>query len=176
MQFLALSGSLRAVSSNTEVLLACASLAPYDVVISLFRGVAEIPHFNPDLEEVSVPPAAVVLREAVERCDALVISCPEYAHGVPGAFKNALDWIVGVGLGRRPVALLNTSPSARHAHAALLEVLATMDGVPVEAACIRLPLPGRLDAAAITRDPNLVAPLRASLSALAAAVRASVGA
>lgn len=171
MQFLALSGSLRAHSSNTEVLLACASLAPPEVVVALFHGIAEIPHFNPDLEEVAAPPAAAALREAVERSDALVISCPEYAHGVPGAFKNALDWLVGVGLGRRPVALLNTSPSARHAHAALLEILATMDGVPIEEACVRVP-PGRLDAAAIVRDPDLAASLRASLSALAAAVRA----
>src|SRR5690606_40201435 len=94
MKILAISGSLRATSSNTHVLLALARLAPDDVEVSLCRSVADLPHFNPDVEGAADLPAAVLaLRADLAAADALAISCPEYAHGIPGSFKNALDWL-----------------------------------------------------------------------------------
>ena len=67
----------------------------------------------------TTPPAAVIgFRAALEACDAILISSPEYAHGVSGVLKNALDWVVGSGeLIDKPIALINASARATHAHA-----------------------------------------------------------
>lgn len=107
----------------------------------LFLGLDGLPHFNPDIEAQSTPASVQQLHRALERSEALVISCPEYAHGLPGTFKNALDWLVGVGLDQRPVAIINTSPRASHAPIQLREVLKTMDGEILEEACFTLILP-----------------------------------
>src|SRR5690349_3915443 len=96
IQILAISGSLRAASSNTTVLRALAALALAGVAITLYDRLGELPYFNPDLDrEGDTPPAVVAdLRARIARADALLISSPEYAHGVPGVLKNALDWLV----------------------------------------------------------------------------------
>src|SRR4030095_1463124 len=91
-----ISASLRSRPTNTEVLRAAALLAPPSVQVTLFAGLAALPHFNPDLDvEGRVSPARVRdLRPQVAKADGLLICSPEYAHGVPGALKNALDWLV----------------------------------------------------------------------------------
>src|SRR4051812_26955392 len=90
---LAISGSLRARSSNTDVLRALKIVAAPDFSVSLYDGLGELPFFNPDLENEpdGLPPTVQDLRAQVSKADALVICSPEYAHGVPGALKNALD-------------------------------------------------------------------------------------
>jgi chromate reductase len=173
MKILAMSGSLRAASSNTNVLLAAMQLAPPDVEISLYRGIAELPHFNPDVETVSIPPVVEILRTQVQEAGALLVCCPEYAHGVPGSFKNMLDWLVGIGLNGKPVGLINASPRATFVHAALIEILTIMGGDMVEGALVTVPLVGRpLDADGIAADPQLSATLRGGVTALAEAARA----
>lgn len=173
MKILAMSGSLRAASSNTNVLLAAMRLAPPDVEISLYRGMAELPHFNPDVETVSVPPVVEVLRNQVQEAGALLVCCPEYAHGVPGSFKNALDWLVGIGLNGKPVGLINASPRSTYVHASLIEILKIMGGDMVEGALVTVPLMGRpLDDAAIAANPEFSATLRSGLAALVEAARA----
>lgn len=173
MKIIAMSGSLRAASSNTNVLLAAMRLAPPDVEISLYRGIAELPHFNPDVESVSVPPIVEVLRTQVQEADALLVCCPEYAHGVPGSFKNALDWLVGIGLNGKPVGLINASPRSTYVHASLIEILGIMGGNMVPGALVTVPLMGRpLDDAAIAADPAFSATLRDGLAALVEAARA----
>jgi NAD(P)H-dependent FMN reductase len=168
VRLLAISGSLRAASSNRAVVEAARMLAPAGVDVEIYTGLGELPHFNPDVEMGTLPPAVVELRGQVERADALLVCSPEYAHGVPGSLKNALDWLVGgpefVG---KPVALVNASPRAVHAQAQLAETVTTMSGVVVEAASIALPLLGRgLDAAGIAADPELSAALAGALVAL----------
>src|SRR5215472_17585785 len=91
---LAISGSLRAASSNTCILQAARLVAPASVQLELYDDLGHLPHFNPDLEE-KPPPEVVALRERVGHVGGLLISCPEYARGIPGTFKNALDWLVG---------------------------------------------------------------------------------
>lgn len=170
MKILALSGSLRATSSNTNVLLAAMSLAPPEIELSLYRAIGELPHFNPDVESVTIPPIVAALRTQVEEADALLICCPEYAHGVPGSFKNALDWLVGIGLNGKPVGLINASPRSTYVQAALTEILVTMGANMVPGASVTVPLMGRpLDDAAIAAEPQFAASLRASLAALAQA-------
>ncbi|MEA1676478.1 NADPH-dependent FMN reductase [Nitrospirillum sp. BR 11163] len=174
MRILALSGSLRAASSNTAVLKAAALLAPAGVEVRLYDGMANLPHYNPDLDDTvdaaRVPPIAQDLRASVQAADALLIACPEYAHGVPGVLKNALDWLVsGVEFPGKRVALINASPRAHHAQDALREILVTMSADLVEAACVALPLLNTtLDAPAIAADPVLAGPLKGALAALAA--------
>lgn len=182
---LGISGSLRARSINTEVLHAARLVAPPAVRITLYGGLAELPHFNPDLDaEGSVPPAPVqALRTQVAAADGILICSPEYAHGVPGALKNALDWLVsGPEIPHKPIGVLNASPRSTHAPASLAETLRTMSTVLVAGASIDLPLSGRrLDAAAIARDPVLAQLLRSAVEALVGAVpsyrrfRASLG-
>jgi NAD(P)H-dependent FMN reductase len=109
------------------------------------------------------------LRRAVGEADALLISSPEYAHGVPGSLKNLLDWLVSsTEFPGIPVALVNTSLTSVHAHAALAEILTTMSAIIPPDAAQRIPITDRtLDAAAIAADPRLAEPLRAVLEVLA---------
>jgi chromate reductase, NAD(P)H dehydrogenase (quinone) len=171
MKILAISGSLRAASTNTALLRAAALLAPAGVEIDLYRGLGGLPHFNPDLEEAE-PPAVTDLRVRVREAGGLLFAVPEYAHGVPGALKNLLDWLVG---GEefiyKPVALWNASPRASHAQASLRETIRTMSGSIVEEASVAVPLLSRSpDPEAIAADPELSALVRTALAAFARAV------
>jgi NAD(P)H-dependent FMN reductase len=91
MHLIALSGSLRQGSFNTQALRALQDLAPAGMTIGLYDGVGTLPHFNPDVESAALPDAIREFRQQVVAADGLVIACPEYAHGLPGSFKNALD-------------------------------------------------------------------------------------
>ena len=110
MRILAISGSLRRISSNTTLLRAIDALAPPGVEVTLYDGLADLPAFNPDFEGAE-PSSVLAFRGQLKSADGVFISSPEYAHGVPGSLKNALDWIVGSGeLVDKPVAILNASP------------------------------------------------------------------
>lgn len=174
LTFVTVCGSLRARSSNAALLDAVSLLAPPGVTVERYDGLAALPSFNPDDDIDPAPPPVASLRARVASADALVISSPEYAHGVPGALKNALDWLVsGVEIFQKPVALLNPSPSSIFAHPQLMETLRVMSATVVDDACLTLPIAGRrLDAEGITADSELSAAIRAALDALAAAMSA----
>ena len=171
MRLLAISGSLRAQSSNGELVRALTTLAAPAIHVELYAGLADLPAFNPDLDEegMTPPPAVQTLRRAVADADGLVISSPEYAHGVPGALKNALDWLVsGPEMVYKPVGLLNASPRSVHAQQSLAETLRTMSATLVEGACVALPVSGRgLNAESIVADVELRAQLESVLRAMA---------
>ncbi|MGB8316431.1 MAG: NADPH-dependent FMN reductase [Aestuariivirga sp.] len=173
MRTLAIPGSLRGISFNSAALRATVALATAGVEISLYSGLADLPHFNPDRDAEPLPDAVKALRDAVGRSDGLLLAVPEYAHGIPGTFKNALDWLVsGVEFPGKPVALINTSQRAIHAQAQLREILATMSARLIDGACLTLPLMGRnLDAAGILADPELAVPLRQALARFTAEIR-----
>ncbi|OYV02256.1 MAG: FMN reductase [Burkholderiales bacterium PBB5] len=123
---LALSGSLRQASTNTAMLTMAAACAPSPLVLGVHPGLGALPLFNPDLEALP-PPAVAEWQRSVARADALLIASPEYAHGVSGVMKNALDWLVSSGvMVDKPVAVWNASPRATHALAALHETLTVM--------------------------------------------------
>ena len=127
----ALSGSLRANSTNTALLREIAARAPVGVRVELFP-LGCLPLFNPDLEP-DLPDAAAHFRAVITASDALIVASPEYAHGISGVLKNALDWLVGCeGFAGKPVLLLNAAPRAHHAIAALRETLFTMAAKIVE--------------------------------------------
>jgi len=142
MNLLALCGSLRRASMNAALLRAVARLAPAGMEMEIYGGLADLPLFNPDLE-ADLPPTVRRLHGAIEACDALLIASPEYAHGVTGVLKNALDWLVSFeGFVGKPVALFNASPRSVHAAASLREILATMSATLLTDACLDLPLRG----------------------------------
>ena len=169
MQILAISGSLRLASSNSALVRACALLAPRGVDVAIYEGLGGLPHFNPDYSDVNVPPPVADFRSRLDACDALLICSPEYAHGVPGTRKNALDWGVGSGeLIDKPVALVNVAPHATHAQASLAETIGMMSGRIVREACVAVPLAGRkLDAPGIAADAVLAGFVATAINALA---------
>jgi chromate reductase, NAD(P)H dehydrogenase (quinone) len=172
MKILAISGSLRAGSSNTAVLRAAARLAPPGIDIALYDGIAGLPFFNRDLDGDRLPGAVAAFRALVGEADGLLISSPEYARGVAGVLKNALDWLVAsFEFPDKPVALINTSPRATHALAALTLTLETMSAKLVGDACITLPLLGTAnDETSIVADAELAEPLRTAITQFAAAI------
>jgi chromate reductase len=172
IKILAISGSLRAASSNTSVLRAAARVAPAGVSIVLFDGIAGLPFFNPDLDGDTVPAPVVAFRTLVGEADGILISSPEYARGVAVVLKNALDWLVAsFEFPDKPVALINTSPRATHALAALTLTLETMSARLIRDASITLPLLGTAnDETAIVANNELADPLRDAIARFAAAI------
>ncbi len=183
MRILAISGSLRAASSNASTLKAMAILAPPDVEIVLYDGLNRLPHFNPDFDRGDTPEAlpreVQELRREVRLSDGLIICSPEYAHGVAGSLKNALDWLVGsLEFPGKPVAVINAAPRAVHADAQLREILVTMSAQLIEEASITAPISGvgrNLDANDISSDSDLSAKLGEALRKFMRAI-GSIGA
>jgi chromate reductase len=172
VRILAVSGSLRQASSNSALVAALGLLAPADVKVSVYRGLADLPPFNPDLDDDAPPETVAELRAQLQACDAVLISSPEYAHGVPGVLKNALDWVVSSGeFVDKAVALINTSPRATHAWASLVGTLTVMSARVVTAASMTIPLGGRpVDVESIVVDVATSTALRTAIVALAVAV------
>ncbi|HEY0528267.1 MAG TPA: NADPH-dependent FMN reductase [Gemmatimonadaceae bacterium] len=172
---LAISGSLRAQSSNTDALRAAAMVAPPSIKVTLFEGVGSLPHFNPDLDLAGsdVPVSVHYFRTQIGSADGLLICSPEYAHGVPGSLKNALDWLVSAPeMLYKPVVLLNISSRATYAYAALAETLRTMSTVLVETNPIDLPPAGKpRDPASIAAAPEFATRVRRDFDALTERMR-----
>jgi len=173
VRVLAVSGSLRRASSNSALVAAALRVAPDVVHVSVFHGLAELPPFNPDLESDGTPDEIISFRAKLRASDAVLISSPEYAHGVPGVLKNALDWVVGSGeFIDKPVALINASTRATRAWASLAETLSVMSARVILDASITIPVQGKaLDTDGIAADCGFSALLRSSLETLAEAAR-----
>jgi chromate reductase, NAD(P)H dehydrogenase (quinone) len=172
LQILAISGSLRATSSNLAGLKAAKILAAPAIDITLYSGLANLPHFNPDLDCEPLPDEVISLRQQIQSSDGMIISIPEYAHGVPGSFKNALDWLVSsTEFPGKPLALINTNPRATIALSSLREILVTMSAQIIEPANLTLNLAGTgLDGAGIVADNELSASLSKAIAVFAAAI------
>ena len=164
VQLLAISGSLRQASSNTTLLKAVQALAPENVMITLYERLGDLPHFNPD-DAFEQFEAVVDLRAQVANADGLILSCPEYAHGVPGSFKNALDWLVGgPEFYEKPVVFFNASGRGVHAQASLREIVKTMSGRIIDEACLTLPFIGKhVSQEQLETDPNLATLIRSTI-------------
>ncbi len=164
---LAISGSLRRSSVNSSALRAAATAAAQDGNLVFITDSARIlPPFDPDLE--AAPPDAVLrFRSACRNASAVLLAVPEYAFGIPGSFKNVLDWTVGDGsLYQKPVALLSVATAGRVAYViqALELVLRALDAdvarysVPIAA--------GDRDPSGEIADPRLVEALHAVVAEL----------
>jgi chromate reductase, NAD(P)H dehydrogenase (quinone) len=175
LNILAISGSLRAASTNSALIAALAREAPSGCRVTVRDGLGRIPIFNPDDEGERTPLEASKLIDAVSRADGLIVSCPEYAHGVPGGLKNALDWLVSrdAAVGK-PAMLVHASPRSLFARAALAEVMRTMSFALYEEAPLEIALLGRKppEVQKILSQPASRLAMRNALSAFAEFIRA----
>jgi chromate reductase len=115
MNVLAISGSLRRDSHNTNLLRSAARLAPAEVSVELWDGLRDVPPFDEDYE--AAEPAAVArMRAAVADADAVLFATPEYNSSIPGQLKNAIDWLsrpkLTAALRNKPVAVVGASTGA----------------------------------------------------------------
>jgi NAD(P)H-dependent FMN reductase len=177
MKIVAISGSLRAASTNTALVWAAAALAPEGMTVTVYGGLGNLPHFSPELDGDDAPAAVRSLRGMLAEADGALICTPEYAFGMPGSLKNALDWLVTSGeLWRKPVVALSASPSAlggEKAHAALLLTLSALEAHVVADGSLCLPfITTKVSKSGDVTDPATAQALRASLDALAQAVEA----
>ncbi|WP_017238415.1 NADPH-dependent FMN reductase [Streptomyces sp. SS] len=135
---LAISGSLRADSHNTQLLRAAQKFNPGGMDIEIYDGLRDIPPYDVDLDTPDLRPAAVQeLRRRVAEADGLLIATPEFNYSVPGVLKNALDWLStdwtrteGLPMRRKPTAILGAGPGAFgtvRAQLALRQILVCTD-------------------------------------------------
>ena len=174
-RIVAISGSLRAGSTNAALLHAASRLAQRDMEFVFYDDLASLPPFNPDLDSDDDSPPAIVrdFRRLLIEADGIVISTPEYAHGVPGVLKNAIDWLVSVGaLVGKPVVLLNAAPNGgEYAQASLMHTLQVMNWNVLSDASLTVPfLRKKIQLGNDIDDEDAATKLRASLDALAAAI------
>ena len=124
----AISGSLKSTSANTNILRAMAKIAPENISIKIVEGLDQLPHFNPEITENIL--AVTHFRNQIIAADGVVFSTPEYAFGVPGVLKNALDWLVSSGeLNDKPVAAISVSPIHTGGDKALASLLLTLSAL-----------------------------------------------
>lgn len=124
IKILAISGSTRKTSSNLNLIKAIADLASETFTVNIFEGLSSLPHFNPDLDNEIVSETVADFRRQLRDADGILICTPEYAIGVPGTLKNAIDWTVStMEFSKKPVALITASLSGEKAHQSLLGTL-----------------------------------------------------
>jgi len=183
VRVLAISGSLRADSSNTGLLRALREEAPAGIDVELWDGLKAIPPYDADDDVVPGPPDVEAVRELVREVDAVFFATPEYNSSVPGALKNALDWasrpLATNSFRNKPVAVISSSAGAFGgvwAAAELRKVLGAMGARVTEAelavghAAEKFGDDGRL------ADDDVRQGLRDSLATLVAEVPAEVAA
>jgi NAD(P)H-dependent FMN reductase len=125
---LAISGSTRLHSTNLNVINAFVDLTSDIFNVEVFVGISELPHFNPDLDNETVSNHVSNFRELLRHADGVLICTPEYAMGVPGTLKNAIDWTVSsCEFNKKPTALITASTMGQSGHNSLLETLKIID-------------------------------------------------
>ena len=144
LNIIAISGSLRAASTNSALVAALARNAPPGCGVTVYDRLGRLPIFNPDDEGERTPSDASLLIDAVTSADGVIVSCPEYAHGVPGGLKNALDWLVSrdAAVGK-PAMLVHASPRSLFARTALAEIMRTMSFALYEDVALEIALLGK---------------------------------
>ena len=175
MHLLGLSGSLRRGSYNTSLLGAAARSLPQGARLEIYAGLAELPHYNADLDTENAIDPVARLRRSIAAADCLLIATPEFNGSIPGALKNALDWASRPfpenALRGKPVAVAGASTGlfgAVWAQAEVRKVLGVigadvLDGeLPVGQAAMAFKGDGRLD------DPDLRDALNELVGTLAA--------
>ncbi len=123
---LVICGSTRKESSNLNLIRAISELAKDNFLLQLYPDLTVIPHFNPDLDldGAQAPEAVTDFRKQLQTADGILICTPEYAMGVPGTLKNAIDWTVSsCEFSHKPTALITASSVGQKGHQSLLETL-----------------------------------------------------
>src|SRR6201996_3624451 len=165
---LTMPGSLRNGSSNHNILKFLGTLVPDNINYTIYDNLATIPPFDPGLDNDTPPQPVAELRQLITHADALIICTPEYAFGVPGQLKNALDWLVSsCTLVDKPVVLITASSSGEYAHPALLHTLGALSARVLEEACLLAPfIRSKMDGEGNVKDDRLREGLRRSMGML----------
>ena len=168
----AISGSTKQASTNKVLLNAIAALTADSFEIEIFGGIDQLPHFNPDLDNETPPAAVTDFRNGLKQADAILICTPEYAMGVPGSLKNAIDWTVSsCEFSHKPTALITASSQGFKGHAALMETLKIIEAKITEATQLIIPFVktkvsnGITDAETKDKVLKVMDALKASISA-----------
>jgi len=171
MQLLAISGSLRSVSSNSVLLRAAARLAPEGVEVRFYERMGELPHFNPELE---TPDVITELKREVTQTEGVLFCTPEYVHGLPGSLKNLLDWLVSDGeLWDKPIAILSARKS-EFAEPQLREITRTLMARVCEEASVLVAFPtNKIGVEDVLASFELSEPLRLAMEVFASFVAAA---
>ena len=123
-KIIAISGSTRQRSTNLNLIKAIIALFPDKLNFKIFKKISDIPHFNPDLDTDNPPQIVSAFRRSLNEADGILICTPEYAMGVPGTLKNAIDWTVSsMEFSHKPVALITASSAGQKGHSSLMETL-----------------------------------------------------
>lgn len=132
-KIVAICGSTRASSTNLNLIRVIAELTKDRFEITIFEGIGELPHFNPDDNNENVSPKVIAFRQLLSSSAGVIICTPEYAHGVPGSLKNAIDWTVSTNeFSQKPVALITASTDGTYAHKAMLETLRVIEAKNID--------------------------------------------
>lgn len=132
-KILAICGSTRSESSNLKLLRLLAQWADGQFDFTIYQGLANLPHFNPDLDVEPVPEAVNALRQQITEADGVIICTPEYVFSLPGSLKNALEWMVStVIFDGKPTGLITAAASGESGHEQLLLVMSTLSAVFTE--------------------------------------------
>ncbi|WP_238325528.1 NADPH-dependent FMN reductase [Leptospira inadai] len=174
LKILGIVGSLRSSSVNKALLSAAMRSVPESVQFDIYEGIGDLPLFNPDLEGQESE-SVLGYRSALRSADAIMIASPEYAHGITGVLKNALDWVVGSGeFVDKPVAILNSSKRATIAYDSLVEIMTVLSANIIREASLTIPLSGKdITEQEILADGESTHLLKKSLEALRFAIKAN---
>lgn len=160
-----LHGSLRDTSSSAAVIKKAAGLIGDRAVVVQYKGTGLLPHFD---DKVEAPSSVNELRKLVFDADAVLICTPEYAFGIPGTLKNALDWLVGSGeFDQKPVALITASSQGQKGHAAMLNVLTAINARMTEETQLLISfIRSKIDAGGEVNDDNTSKEIKSVMEAL----------
>lgn len=126
-EVLAIIGSTRKNSSNEAIVNFIAGLYPNEVQIEIYNQLAELPHFNPDLDNENAPDIINDFRKKIKNSDGVIICTPEYVFSLPGALKNGIEWTVSTTVfSEKPMALITAAASGEKAHESLTLIMKTL--------------------------------------------------
>lgn len=128
IKILAITGSTRKNSSNYKILKYISEKIKPEFEVEIFEDLADIPHFNPDLDNENLPKEVKDFRNKITSADGVIICTPEYVFSLPGSLKNALEWCVSTTIfSSKKTGLITASASGEMGHEQLILVMKTLE-------------------------------------------------
>ena len=137
-----------------------------------YNDLASIPAFD---DSAAAPAPVVRFRQRIRDADGVLICSPEYAFGVPGALKNAIDWTVSSGeLAGKPLSLITAATGGDKAHAAWLLTFTALSSQPAEGAALLIPfIRSKMDGAGNIKDAATIAAIGNTIHTLMEVIKTS---